>query len=410
MIINPKFAVYKGKPVIRCSGLDRLLFCSGSRELENRLRAALAEIVDLSDGVEGDEMTWRGNWCHWKSASILVRDHGAVAVDGLEPPSLPAGWAPDKWDERSAEWFVNNAIAETPEDHAIFVEHRLTIEFPRFWLTGQIDSYSTNPDGTEFIICDQKSGPNEVDHAEENWQLMGYAVLLKRHLANAKRGTLKILQRAATIPITSAEVEDLDLLAPYLEEKINAALDAALALETGYKACRLCPCIEFCPALELEIIRLKLLLTKEQLDALKVTPDLRQLAEVAAQGRAVAGPITRLLAALKARVAAEGPVVLKDGTSVSIEEGLGDRSITNVKVAFAFVSEKLIPPGMPDEVGEDAAWDTLRMSLGDVEDKLVNTGMQRTSKKPDVPNAERWIKDNLGHLITRPKQSTLKFK
>lgn len=398
MKINPQT---NGKPVIRCSGLDRLLHCHGSRTLEQRLKDFVDGLMDFSDGLDGDAMTWRGNWCHWDSARRLVQDHGAIAVDGLDAPVLPANWQPTPWDERTSQWYVDNVVELTPPDHAIYVERRFTIEFPRFVLTGQLDTYTVNPDVTEFTIDDDKTGPSEVDHAELNWQLTGYAVLLKKALPTLKKGKLRILQKEAENPITEVEVDQLDGLSDYLENAINAALDARLELQTGYKACRLCPCIEFCPALRKEIEAMKHLLTEEELAALVVTPDRRQLAEVAVRGRAIAGPIARLLKTLKERVELEGSVVLADGTSVRVIEENGRREVTAPKVAFAFVSQKF--------GDDDVAWKTMSMSLGTLEDELVEAGMQRKSVKPEKETAQSWIKKTLGHLIVQKKQKELKI-
>lgn len=378
------------KPIIRCSGLDRLLACPGSRTLESRLG---------SSAPHGDAMTWRGNWCHGESAARLVRNHGASAPDGIAAPDIPVDWKPQPWDERAVDWYVANVIASTPDDHAIFVEHRITVEFERFILTGQLDVYTVDPIGTEFTIDDQKSGVNEVDVAENNWQLAGYACLLKRHIPTLRHGTARILQRTATMPISEVEIDDLDRLLGYLERQINAALDARLTVETGYKQCRLCPCIEPCPALRAEIEAMKAILTDEITANAIVTYDTRQLAELAARGRAIAGPIDRLLETLKRRIADEGhDIILADGTQVSLVEEPGRRQVTHPRVAFGFVKDKL---------GEDAAWETLSLSLTDLEDQLVASGMKRTSKKEG--SATSWVKDHLSHVIARPPIKKLKF-
>lgn len=407
------------KPVIRCSGLDRLLTCPGSRTLERRLNEIA---MDFTFGLSGDAMTWRGNWCHWMSACQLVWNHGAIVDGELEKPAIPSTWSPQPWDERTVEWYVSNVVALTPPDHAIFVERRFTHEFPRFTLTGQLDVYTISPDGTEFTIDDNKTGPNEVDHAENNWQLAGYGALLKLKHPTLKRGKLRIFQREAEVQITEVEVDDLDILVEFIEGKINAALDSYLDLETAYKACRLCPCATavteidgearfFCPAYHEEVKRMKLTLTPEQVSALNVTTELRQLAEVAALGRAVVGPTERLLKTLKERIDAEGEVTLSDGSTVRVIEEDGRRSVTAPKVAHALLSSKIAAvTGSTPEDADDVAWKTLAMSISDVEDELVSTcGMQRSSKKTEKETAQSWIKGSLGHLITRSKVKKLKF-
>lgn len=384
------------KPVIRCSSLDRLLGCNGSRLLLEKIDT---DSVDVFGMPSGDAMTWRGNWVHFDSAFRLVMEHGAIGRPGK--PDLPPGWAPTIWDERASEWFVSNVIVLTPEDHQLYVETRYTMEFPRFILTGQIDVHSVNQARTEFTIADDKTGPNRVDHAEENWQLCGYAVLLKNEVPTLERGKIRILQKAVDEPITEADVDQLDGLADYLEAEINKALDNALLLNTGYKQCRLCEGIYVCPALYEEIKAMQLLLTPEKLEQLHSVPDLNELAEICARGRAIAGPISKLLDRLKARLTGSTPVVLKDGTSVSVTTEFGKRVITHPKAGF-LVAEDL--------VGEDAAWETLSMSLSALEDKLVESGMQRGSKKPEVETAQSVIKIRFAHLIERKTHKELSFK
>ncbi len=381
------------KPVIRCSNLDRLLSCSGSRTMDARLDS----LLDLG-GEGGDAMTWRGNWCHYESARRLVVEHGAIAPDGLELPRNPRIYVPSEWDKRTVDWYVSNVLLLTPEDHAIFVERHITKGFPRFILSGHIDTDTISANGEEFTIDDDKTGPNEVDHAESNWQLSGYAVLLKHKVPTLKRGTVRIFQRDAEIPITEAPVDDLDMLTGFIERRINAALDAPYTLTTGYKQCRLCDPMIFCPTIRREIRFMQEILSAEEIEALKVTPDLKDLAEICAAGRAVAGPIERLMKILKERIQNEGPVVLADGTQVRIVEEDGRRSVSNTKIAFEFAKETL---------GEDKAWETLTISLKDLEDCLVETGLQRTSKTAD--SAQGWIKEKLSHLITRATVKKLKF-
>ena len=382
------------KPVIRVSSLDRLLSCPGSRTLIDRLNNSL---LDFTEG--GDAMTWRGNWCHWASARRLVAEHGATAPDGLAAPALPMDWKPAPWDEAAVDWYVGNVVVGTPDDHAILVEHRIIEEFPRFTLSGQLDCYTLSPNREEFTIDDLKSGVNEVDHAEVNWQLAGYAFLLKTRFPALKRGKLRIFQRASSVPISEVEVDDLDQLVSAMEARINVALDAYLNLETGYKQCRLCPCVEFCPALSAEIEAMKLLLTIEQVELIKVTQDLKSLGDLAQRCRAIAGPGDRIIDEFKARLEAQGRVELTDGTVAELVTVNGRRTVTAPQTAYEFAKNQL---------GEDAAWRTLSMSLSSLEDELVESGLKRTSKKE--ASASSWINDNLSHLVVRPQLKQLKFK
>lgn len=379
------------KPTVRCSGLDRLLSCFGSRRLEQHLAE---HTVDLGD-ASGDEMTWRGNWCHYAAAQRLVKEHGAVG--NPEPPEVPRNWKPDRWVDNTVDWYVSNVVTLTPPDHAIVVERSLTAEFNSYILTGHPDVFTLNPDVTEFTIDDLKAGPFEVDEAAANWQLAGYAVLLKREYPTLQRGRLRIFQRAADEPITEVEVDDLENLAAYLDAKITEAIEHCLLLTTGHKQCRLCPAIFICKALKLEIKRMQALLTEEEVERLPVVPDIKELAAVALDARAILGPAEKLIKALRERIERTGPQQLPDGTILAVREENGRRKVTHPKAAFELVASR---------VGEDRAWETLDMSLTTVEDELVAAGLPRTSKKTE--SAQGFVKEAMKHLYVQTKIKKLR--
>lgn len=388
------------KPSVRCSGLDRRLNCFGAATLEAKLRD---EMIDLGGPGDGDGMTWRGNWCHFESARRLAVEHGAIVpAAGLPAPALPGNWEPQVWDFRLVNWYLSNLLADTKPDHVLFVEAYYRAEFERFWLEGHIDVHTISPDETEADIDDLKAGEVPVDVAEENWQLLGYAVLLKRRYPKLKRVRARIFQRSADDPITHAiiDFEDGVDIEAFLERKIVESLANPRQLETGYKQCRLCPAIEFCPGLRKEIESMKYLLTEEELARLQVVPDLKNLAAVAAMGRAVARPIEKILEKLKERISIEGPVQLPDGGMVRLVDSPGRRKVDHVQPAFIVLAAK---------IGEDAAWKALNFSLTAAEDELVDTGMQRTSSKEGVVNAQGWINEHMNHLIQRPKIKKLLF-
>jgi hypothetical protein len=389
------------KPTIRASSVDRLLACFGSHAMTEKYWAA--QPFNYAGDQDGDEMSWRGNWCHWESARRLIRDHGAVCVGGLpRRPEVPAGFQPGFWDVMTVEWYVAAVLERTPPDHLIIVEMRLTMEFARFFLTGGIDVHTISPDGTTFTLGDLKTGPNPVDAAGDNWQVASYVVLLANHYPSLIGGKARIYQKLVDDQVTEVEVVELADVRGLLERRINEALDRSLELETGYKQCRLCPCIEFCPAIQDELTDMKKTLTPEQFNALVVTPDLKQLGDLAQRGRALSGPVKRLLDKFKERVSSEGAVTLSDGTTCEIVDALGDRKITAPKVAFAFVAK---------EIGEDEAWETAKLSLAEIENQLVKVkDMQRGSKDPEKPTAQRWIKQNLSHVIRRDPTKELVWK
>ena len=384
------------KPVIRCSSLDRLLGCSGSRTLVGLIDAATVDIGE----ADGDEMTWRGNWAHYEAALRLIREHGAIGKPDL--PVLPLSFTPDDRDRAMVAWYVESVLSTLPADHQPYVETRVTMEFPRFFLTGQIDAHSVNPDITAFTLEDLKTGMFEVDHAEDNWQLTGYATLVKYAHPTLRSGVIRIHQKHAETPVTEAIVENLDGLATYLEGKINASLDAFLALETGHKQCRLCPAIFFCPAIDAELTAMKYLLTEDEIGKLNTLPSLKDFAQVAARAHAIGGPAKKIIERLRERIDTEGPVVIADGTTIKLVEENGARAILHTRAAHLVVAAK---------IGEDAAWDALSISPSDIEDQLHKSGAVKfkDSKSDPANSAKGWVRQNMGHLITQPKIKKLKF-
>lgn len=384
------------KPIVRCSSLDRLLSCPGSLTLE----AITNSLVTIFDNeVDGNAMTWRGNWCHHRSAKRLVDEFGAFAPEGLPPPILPEKWQPQPWDFRTVEWYISNLTETIPNDHVIFVEQEFKREFPRFILTGHIDEYDINAEKTLFSINDLKTGVADVDIADENWQLAGYATLLQAKYPTLERGLARIWQRTTTASMSEAEIKDLNAVAALIESKVNEALDNLYLLQTG-KQCANCSAIKSCPCLSAEIDFMKLTLTPEQLAEINANPDITVLGELAARARSIQGPIKRLIDDFKEQLEASGQekLDLANGVTAELVPTFGDREITNLEVALEFAKDK---------IGQDAAMRTLSMSLSKLEDELVDTGMKRTSKKTE--SASGWIKDTLGHLITRKPTKTLKF-
>lgn len=384
------------KPIVRCSSLDRLLSCPGSLTLE----AITNSLVTIFDNeVDGNAMTWRGNWCHHRSAKRLVDEFGAFAPEGLPPPILPEKWQPRPWDFRTVEWYISNLTETIPNDHVIFVEQEFKREFPRFILTGHIDEYDINAEKTLFSINDLKTGVADVDIADENWQLAGYATLLQAKYPTLKRGVARIWQRTTTASMSEAEIKDLNAVAALIESKVNEALDNLYLLQTG-KQCTNCAAIKSCPCLSAEIDFMKLTLTPEQLAEINANPDITVLGELAARARSIQGPIKRIIDDFKEQLEASGQdkLDLANGVTAELVPTFGDREITNLEVAMAFAVDK---------IGPAATMRTLSMSLSKLEDELVDTGMKRTSKKTE--SASGWIKDTLGHLITRKPTKTLKF-
>jgi hypothetical protein len=318
----------------------------------------------------------------------------------VEAPVLPAGWKPSGYDEWVVDWYVSRVLELTPRDHAIFVERAIEIPFERWTLTGHIDAFTLSPDRKVAVINDLKRGFAAVDRAESNWQLACYGVLLKWLLPDVETVMLRIHQPAAPDKTTEVVVSNLDSLTVAVREAGNAALDDAYSLTTG-EQCRYCTAALICPALRKEIMELKL--TKEDVERLSAVPKVEELAEVVAVGRRLDYPIKRLTEALRERLAQSlgAPVALADGSTVKAVEEEGNREITDRDYAYRTLAKATSPV---------VAIQAFKPSLTGIEEVLhTHAGLKRTSKKPDVPTCQSWIKDNLGGVITRPKQVALEW-
>lgn len=377
---------------IRSSSADRAFSCHGSLTLSAKVEESSAGL----GGEEGHAVTHAGTWCHAEAARRLITEFGAVGV--APDPTLPEGWTPSGYDEWVVEWYISRVLELTPRDHLLYVEWAIELPFPEWKLTGHIDAFTVSPDRSVAVINDLKRGFATVDQAESNWQLACYGVLLKFLIPELEKVVLRIHQPAAPDRTTEAVVDHLDSLTLAVREAGDAALNDPYTLATG-KHCAYCPAALICPALRKEIMELKL--SKEEVERLSAVPDVKELAEVVAVGRRVAYPIKRLTDALKERLA-QSPgltITTSDGATVRCEEAEGDRQITDRDYTFRALSS-IVPPAI--------AIQAFKPSLASIEEILhTHAGLKKTSKKPDVPTCQSWVKENLGGVIVRPKEQSL---
>lgn len=403
-------------PKIRCSSLDKILTCTGSPTLEALLGAA---IVD--DG--GHAVQWAGSWCHHHSARRLRDEFGAIGEP--DPLTIPETFQPSGYDEWVVEWYVNRVTRLVPSNWATFIEREVKRVFPlprpvtmtdpttgqpvlvtHFELTGHIDHSAVSPCRTQAIIDDLKRGYEVVDAAEFNWQVAGYCALLEGEIPTLTKALLRIHQPAAPERTTEAPVTNIKALVSALVNAVNVALEKPYTLTTG-KACKYCKAAVarvgdkffVCPTLKKDLLTMQETLTKDMIDSLANFADLQDFGELTSHVRKLQYPSKRLIDTFKAALeAAGGKAELKDGTIAQIIEEEGPRKIADVQTAHEQLSGR---------VGIHAAWKTLEMSIGSVEEQLVAAGMQKTSKKPGVENAKGWIEQNL--TVTRKPQKTLVF-
>lgn len=410
---------------VRCSSLDRLFTCHGSRVLEELVKAATCD--PFGDGDGGHEIQWAGSWCHHHAAVRLRDEYGAVGIP--DPLTIPSTFKPSSYDEWVVDWYVRVTTTTIPSDWAMFIEREVKRVFPlrrpfqfidhkngslvsvdSIELTGHIDLSAISPDRKQAVIDDLKRGYDIVDAAEFNWQVAGYAALLVSEVPSLEKILLRIRQPAAPDRTTEAAIQNAQGVVALIEEQLNALVEDPYTFVTG-KACKYCPGLliplrngglTVCPTFRKDRSLMRETLTKEFIDALPETASTEDLAEMAYHCKKMEYPSTRVVNALKARLEQIGePFVLKDGIIAELIEEDGPRKITDPQFAHGELARK---------VGATAAWGTLTMGVGAAEDALAASGMQRSSKKPEVETAKKWIDTNLGGVIRRDKQKTLTFR
>ncbi len=333
------------KSSIRCSELDRILACPGS--------LTLCGIVSNRSGEEGAE----GTQIHTKVAHRLSKELGAT------DQGFPAGfdYKPGK---HITDWLVNfcfKAVQEhTPAGWSLETEIPLSEEFSRFTLTGHPDVVAINPEVTEFHLDDFKTGYAPVDVAEMNWQLLGYATLLKRAYPTLQKGTLRIIQPRNDEDeghprISSVEITNMDQAIDGLEAMINAALDMPSQLETGMSQCKWCSAATQCPAL-LELM--KYILTPESLAKIKQEPEDAMLGDWVIAGRTLNRPLEDAEKMLHARLDSKPALVAGNGTQITRKVQRGAYTWPDPVAGFAAVKELL---GSDEAVAKVATLSTTRI-------------------------------------------------
>lgn len=348
-------------PQIRCSELDRVLSCNGS--------LTLTRLVDARSGDEAGE----GLALHHTSAVRMDRDLGATAPDGLGPhdpawPSLKAsGWISD--------FYVRHVQENLPHDWSLECELPLAFEFilpaptdvtvvewidgrpvitrqpvDRFILSGHIDCCAISPDGTEAMGWDLKTGYDPVDSADQNEQMLGYIVLLKRAYPNLRRATFFIVQPRndedegfERVSSVTVNFETHDAIAS-LTARIGQALANSMELNSGKRQCAWCSAALQCEALKRLKESMKVTLTPQMLAQVKKTPDDATLADWVLSAKTLARPIEDAETLAKERIAEKGEIVAQDGTRISVKTGRGGYTVKDHLGLWEAVKELLPEP------------------------------------------------------------------
>lgn len=326
------------KPVIRCSSLDRLLNCHGSRTLEPR--------VAPRTGDEGAE----GTAGHYLVARRLI-DEIAARNGGVK---TPAKQIIPKISEWIVAWFLRVVREEIPETYALTVEDEFAYEFDRFVLVGHQDITGVNAAGTDFIGLDEKWGYKPVLPAEFNWQVMGYLALAKLAYPALTRARYAIGQprnseedgfpRLSWVELDGA---GLDACVASLEAKVNEALDDPFTVSSGLSQCAWCPVGIQCPAMRKELEFMQATLTPESIEAIKAQPDDKLLADIVISSRTASRSLDDAEKLLKERIGTDGHAVSSEGIRVTLKIEGGQYAVTDpegaLKAVKAVVPEDRLP-------------------------------------------------------------------
>lgn len=402
------------KPHIRCSSLDQILGCPGSRTLV----AALG--CERTDEAEA----WDGIWVHAETARRLVNAHGAVPPPtGLPPTRLPENYVPPPFMRWMPDYLVQRVMEHAGADRAIEVESELSCEFEDFILTGHCDVSTIDADATELCFDDYKAGINVVDQADQNWQTAGYAALFVLQWPTLKKITGRIIQPRLAAEERISEMvlegEQLAGIVSFLEGRIKQALANPMLLETGQKQCRWCPAATRCPALEAEENEMKITLTKESLAALVAEPEPQALARVAIAKKLLEPRFKTASEALKDYMETHpGEIVTPDGTVLTLKDRAGQREITDKQAAFhklaGHYEEGERTPGsggstltfVPGLLDESAVLECVKFSIPALEEKAAEAlSLPLDSKKGDSGKGR--ITEALAGLVQQPTQRVL---
>lgn len=329
------------KPRVRCSSLDRLLNCPGSRTIEG-----IFPRWDSGGGLEGTML-------HWDIAWRLVKEMGAEQpAGGIQWPSeAPKGYQTPQYVGWIVDWSFNIVRDTVPKEWALEVENELEWEFDRFILTGHEDVAATSPDGKHGKDKDWKTGRIPVLPAELNWQVAGYAAL-RRLIYGLESLEVEVCQpwndeddgyaRRSSVTL---DLEMLDANARGIEQRVNEALDQVLLLEIGHSQCKYCVGLK-CPAIQAEIEEMKLILTPEMLAGLRSGDQDAKLVDLVHRARMLTKPIEDCQDMLKERLAAVGTITGESGVSVKIKEENAGFNVTNASGMFAWLASQMTPEQM----------------------------------------------------------------
>lgn len=373
-------------PVLRCSSLDRDLNCNGA--------ITIVPLVNPRKGDEGDE----GSALHRKAHVRMIEELGAVGDPG---PEVEADLSFSQW---IADYYFSVVKDGAPSGWSLEVEAGLSYQWPRFTLSGHIDSIALSPDATEAIGFDLKTGYDPVDPAECNEQVFGYACLLMRAYPDLRKVTFYIIQPRndeddgfqRVSPPMILEGRMITLAMSALEARINAAIDNRMELNTGRVQCKWCAAAIQCPALIAERELMKIALTPESLAKIKAEPDDATLGQWILSGRALARPLKDAEALSDERIDKNGYMDAADGTRITIKEEGGAYSYPD-PMAYYNATRTII-------TSDEAYVETVRPSVTKTKEAIAKAMNIPLSGKKAPMTAEQVFDAHFRPLVVQGKR------
>jgi hypothetical protein len=285
------------------------------------------------------------------------------------------------------------------------VEVGIAYEFGSFALSCHPDAFALNPDVTEGAVFDLKALYSPVDIAEQNWQLAGNAVLLRRAYPTLRKITVYLCQprndEDEGFPrVSSAVVENIDALESELVKRVEESLANPMAVEASRKSCAWCSAATQCPATKQKRDHMKITLTAEQVAAIQESPDDATLAEWVIAAKILARPIEDAEKLAKERIAACGSITAPDGTRIGQKVTRGSWTVPDMP-RFMAALRRLLP-------SDESLARVVKPRMTEIKDEIAAT--QNIPKNSKVGTcAESVFKDHLAPLAEQGERRTFTF-
>lgn len=315
------------KPSIRASELDRILRCPGSLTL-----CRIVEPVERDDGHEGVML-------HWLIATRAINELGALPPDGgLPPPDVPKGYKLPPFSEWIVDWAIRLIQERVPASWALMVEVPFATPFNRWDNTGHADIVALNPEATEAIAADWKTGRDPVEPAETNEQFADYLLHIKAAWPSVTKATFIGAQPRISeddedddgperITTVTLEGDMLERLAPTMDARVGVALDTPMLLDDGRIQCRWCSAALQCKAVRNQRDSMKTTMTDDELAAVRAKPPDATLADWVVAAKLLTQPLKDARELAKERIKEAGSITATDGTVIDQETSKGSYKI-----------------------------------------------------------------------------------